>query len=75
MENIDTLIDCIAGAIVAGIGALFMNLLPTVPIGPDCGRCHKPMAFMTTIQRVTQAGRVLVFQCAICEKLDFRPES
>ena len=40
---------------------------------PQCNKCQKPMAFMTTIQRVTEAGRVLVFQCADCEKLDFRP--
>jgi hypothetical protein len=41
---------------------------------PQCGMCQKPMGFMTTIQRVTEPGRVLVFQCGDCEKLDFRPE-
>jgi hypothetical protein len=43
------------------------------PVLPECGKCQKPMAFMTTIHRVTEPGRVLVFQCADCEKLDFRP--
>jgi hypothetical protein len=31
------------------------------------------MAFATILSRVTEPGRVLVFQCADCEKLDFRP--
>jgi hypothetical protein len=30
------------------------------------------MAFMTTIQNVTEPGRILVFQCPDCEKLDFK---
>jgi hypothetical protein len=51
-----------------------MNLFPTAPTSPDCGKCQKPMAFMTAIRRVTEPGRVLVFQCSICEKLDFQPE-
>jgi hypothetical protein len=37
-------------------------------------KCQKPMAFMTTILNVTEPGRVRVFQCAVCEKLDFKPE-
>jgi hypothetical protein len=52
-----------------------MNRFHTAPIGPDCGKCQMPMAFMTAIQRVTEAGRVLVFQCSMCEKLDFQPET
>jgi hypothetical protein len=48
---------------------------PAAPAAPpQCGRCQKPMAFMTTILNVTEPGRVLVFQCADCQKLDFRPE-
>jgi hypothetical protein len=39
-----------------------------VPFGSECGKCQKPMAFMTTIPCVTEPGRVLVFQCPICEK-------
>jgi hypothetical protein len=52
-----------------------MNLIPTAPGGPNCGKCQIPMAFMTAIQRVTELGRVLVFQCSTCEKLDFQPET
>jgi hypothetical protein len=40
---------------------------------PECGKCQKPMAFMTTIPRVTEPGRVRIFQCQDCEKLDFKP--
>jgi hypothetical protein len=52
-----------------------MSLIPIAPIGPDCGKCQKPMAFMTTVLRVTEPGRVRIFQCSICERLDFQPES
>jgi hypothetical protein len=51
---------------------------PRSPVGstslPQCGKCQKPMAFMTTIERVTEPGRVMIYQCPDCEKLDFRPE-
>jgi hypothetical protein len=43
------------------------------PVAPECDKCRKPMAFATALPRVTEPGRVLVFQCADCEKLDFRP--
>jgi hypothetical protein len=46
---------------------------PAGPAPPQCSKCQKPMAFMTTIQRVTEPGRVMVFQCEDCEKLDFKP--
>jgi hypothetical protein len=59
------------------MSSLVMDQHPPPPAGPDdlprCGKCQKPMAFMTTIQRVTEPGRVMVFQCPDCEKLDFKP--
>ena len=40
---------------------------------PQCGKCQKPMRFMTAIPQVTEPGRVMIFQCADCEKLHFKP--
>jgi hypothetical protein len=39
---------------------------------PHAESVGKTTAFVTVLSRVTEPGRVLVFQCADCEKLDFR---
>jgi hypothetical protein len=33
------------------------------------------MTFVTVVPRVTEPGRVMIFQCEGCEKLDFKPAS
>jgi hypothetical protein len=58
--------------------SIVMDQNPSVtdpPVPPDCGKCQKPLAFITTIPRVTEPGRVRIFQCADWAKLDFRPET
>jgi hypothetical protein len=37
-------------------------------------RCQVPMRFVFAIPRVTEPGRVQMFQCERCEKMTFRPE-
>jgi hypothetical protein len=43
------------------------------PVPPQCGKCQKPMGFMTTILRVTEPGRVRIFQCSGCENWTSNP--
>jgi hypothetical protein len=38
---------------------------------PLCDTCKTPTDFVTTIPRVTEPGRVHMFQCATCGKLRF----
>jgi NAD-dependent SIR2 family protein deacetylase len=40
-----------------------------------CDQCHVPMRFVYTIPRVTEPGRVQMFQCERCDKVILRPES
>jgi hypothetical protein len=40
-----------------------------------CDRCHMAMKFVFTIPRVTEPGRVQMFQCERCDKVILRPES
>jgi hypothetical protein len=47
----------------------------TSSLMPVCDQCHVPMRFVYTIPRVTQPGRVQMFQCERCEKVTSRPES
>lgn len=42
--------------------------------GTICGQCELPMPFVTVIARVTEPGKVRLFQCHECEKIEFRPE-
>jgi hypothetical protein len=44
------------------------------PPTPVCERCHVPMKFVFSIPRVTEPGRVQMFQCERCEKVAFRSE-
>jgi hypothetical protein len=44
------------------------------PSAPNCDACRKPIVFVATIPRVTEPGRVRLFQCTDCEKVGFRPE-
>jgi hypothetical protein len=39
-----------------------------------CDHCQVPMRFVFAIPRVTEPGRVQMFQCERCEKMTFRPE-
>jgi hypothetical protein len=41
---------------------------------PICGKCGLPMPFVTVIARVTEPGKVRLFQCYECKKIEFRPE-
>jgi hypothetical protein len=41
---------------------------------PLCDSCHRPTDFVTTIPRVTEPGRVHMFQCGTCGKLKFLDE-
>jgi hypothetical protein len=42
---------------------------------PQCPDCRTSMCFAVSIARVTEPGRVQVFECATCKKLDFLPET
>jgi hypothetical protein len=42
---------------------------------PVCDQCHVPMRFVYTIPRVTEPGRMQVFQCERCEKVMSRSAS
>jgi hypothetical protein len=39
---------------------------------PLCAKCERPMSYVTTIVRVTEPGKVALFQCEHCEKVDIR---
>jgi hypothetical protein len=45
------------------------------PTAPVCDHCHVPMKFVFTLPRVTEPGRVQMFQCERCEKMTSRPEN
>jgi hypothetical protein len=45
------------------------------PTTPVCELCQVPMKFVFTIPRVTEPGRVQMFQCERCEKMMSRPEN
>jgi hypothetical protein len=47
---------------------------PQISAPPQCSKCHASMLFAMTIPRVSEPGRVCIFECATCGKLDFRPE-
>jgi hypothetical protein len=40
---------------------------------PLCAKCHRRMSLVTTILRVTEPGKVALYQCDHCEKIDMRP--
>jgi hypothetical protein len=44
-----------------------------VVLHPD-RKCLVPMRFVYTIPRVTEPGRLQMFQCERCEKVTSRPE-
>jgi hypothetical protein len=56
---------------VAGAGSMPDRRLDDPKQGPLCEACHKPTDFVTTIPRVTEPGRVRMFQCATCGELKF----
>jgi hypothetical protein len=41
---------------------------------PVCDDCQVPMRFVFALPRVTEPGRVQMFQCERCEKMTSRPE-
>jgi hypothetical protein len=45
----------------------------TSPPMPVCDKCLVPMRFVYTIPRVTEPGRLQMFQCERCEKVTSRP--
>jgi hypothetical protein len=49
------------------------NLPADPPAPPHRSKCGKPMALVTVVPRVTEPGRVVIFQCEDCEELDFKP--
>jgi hypothetical protein len=50
------------------------DLSPKDAPPPQCNKCHAYMRFTMTLPLVSEPGRVRVFECATCGKLDFRPE-
>ena len=50
-------------------------LVPPLPEPPLCDQCRRPMTRVTTVPRVTMPGRVSVFECEVCEKIDLRSEA
>jgi hypothetical protein len=39
---------------------------------PFCVECERPLAYVTTIPRVTEPGKVALFQYEHCKKIDIR---
>jgi hypothetical protein len=46
-----------------------------VPLSPSCGNCRIPMTFVAMLPRVSEPGRIQLFQCATCNKMDSIPEA
>jgi hypothetical protein len=40
---------------------------------PNCERCGRPMILKFTTLRLSEPGRMLIYQCLDCEKLAFLP--
>jgi hypothetical protein len=41
---------------------------------PQCNKCHASVRFVMAIPLVWEPGRVHLFECATCGKVDFCPE-
>jgi hypothetical protein len=41
---------------------------------PQCNRCHAPLLFVMTTPLVDEPGRVQIFECAACGRVEFYPE-
>ena len=42
---------------------------------PVCARCHANMSFVTAISDPKRGGRVLLFECGICQITTLKPDS
>jgi hypothetical protein len=50
--------------------------LPKPPHEPSvCARCRAKMSLVTAISDPRRGGRVLLFECGICQITSLRPES
>jgi hypothetical protein len=41
---------------------------------PVCNQCGRPMTRVTVIPRVTEPGRLTLFECEVCERTRMRLE-
>jgi hypothetical protein len=50
-----------------------MNDQKPVSKVPNCEKCGRPMILKFTTLRLSEPGRMLIYQCLGCEKLAFLP--
>jgi hypothetical protein len=52
---------------------LFMSDQQPAPKVPHCEKCRRPMMLKFITLRLSEPGRMMIFQCIDCEKLAFIP--